>query len=81
MLKAKESSSNYERFASQYGDDAYELEAVEPVELETILEDAIEGVIDTDLFNEEVDLEKEDAAKLDVIRQQAHKFFGSFSAN
>jgi hypothetical protein len=79
ILKAKESSSNYDRFADQHGDDVYELEAIEPEALEQILRHAIDAVIDTNIFNEEIDLEEREAAHLDNIRQQAHRYFSSLT--
>jgi hypothetical protein len=68
-LEAKASSSNYRKFADQYGTVAHELEAVEPAELQRILTDAIDGVLDIDAFNAELDAEAEDAAKLGVVRK------------
>jgi hypothetical protein len=78
-LKAKETSSNYDRFVNEHGDHAYELEAVDPETLERILTEAVDSVIDIDLFNAEIDRDQEDAAKLDAIRGQANKLFGSIS--
>ena len=63
-LKAKESSSNFAKFARQYGTNAYELEALEPETLQLIVREAIEGVLDTRLYNAELDAERADAAEL-----------------
>jgi len=79
MLQAKETSANYNRFMSAHGDEVHELEAVEPEELEQILEDAICSVLDIDLYNAEIDHEENDAAWLEDIRRQAHKFLGSLT--
>jgi hypothetical protein len=73
-MEAKESSSNYNRFAAKYGDEAHELESVDPGDLQDILRDAIESVIDIDRFNEEVDREQEEAVKLAAIRQQVYHY-------
>jgi 5S rRNA maturation endonuclease (ribonuclease M5) len=68
-LEAKASSSNYLKFANQYGTVAHELEAVEPAELQRILRDAINQVLDRDAFHAELDAEAEDAARLGVVRK------------
>jgi hypothetical protein len=61
--RAKQTSSNYERYIGRYGTDAvYELEAVAPQQLQGLLRDAIDSVIDIDAYNHEVDEEKKDAA-------------------
>jgi hypothetical protein len=69
QLKAKKSSSQYTKFASQFGDDAFELEALEPETLQQILRTAIEDVLDISAFNAEVDAEKQDAVKLLRLRE------------
>jgi hypothetical protein len=63
-MEAKQSSSNYEKFAARYGDDVYELEAVDPATMQTVVRDSIRGVIDLDAFLAEVDTEKQEALKL-----------------
>jgi hypothetical protein len=69
IMSAKESSANYDRFVQEQGsDDVYELEAVEPSELQRMLEEAIENVIDPDLFDAEIEAEKGDAAFLEAKR-------------
>lgn len=79
-IEAKESSPQFDKFFEKYGSEAHELEAVEPGTLEQLLTDAIDKVIDTDLFNREVDREAEDAAKLDDIRRQAYRFFQTLAS-
>jgi hypothetical protein len=76
MMKAKRSSTNYRRFSAKYGDDVFELEALEPNDLQDILRAAIDSVIDVDAFNHEIDAEKLDAAFLDVARQKAFAAIG-----
>ncbi|MDG3008508.1 ParB N-terminal domain-containing protein [Paludisphaera mucosa] len=65
----KKSSSRYKKHAAKYGDRAHELEALPAAERSRLLREAIEGVIDADAFNAEQDREKEDAAKLNMLRQ------------
>jgi len=61
-LEAKKSSSNYKKFVSAHGKNAWELEALQPEALEQILVETINTVIDQDLFKQEVEKEKDDAA-------------------
>jgi hypothetical protein len=72
QMKAKASSSRYHRFASEHGDDVYELEAVAPDQLQELLRDAIDSVIDVDAFNTEIEAEKRDATHLDAVRRTVH---------
>jgi hypothetical protein len=69
IMKAKSTSSRYEDFVERHGDDVFELEAVPPDRLQEILRQAIDGVLDVEAFNAEVDAEKRDAARLDGIRR------------
>ena len=74
VMTAKMTSVNYDRFVEQHGDDTvFELEALSPTTLQEILTDAIESVIDTDLYNAEVDAEAKDAAFLDGVRNTVHE--------
>jgi hypothetical protein len=69
-LEAKSKSSNYGKFADQHGRFAYELEAVEPEKLQEILTEAIDDVLDLDLFNQELEREKQDTFEIDRKRRQ-----------
>jgi len=70
--KAKQGSKNYPRFVERHGtDDVYELEAVAPTTLQEFLREAIEQVIDVDLFNAEVEAERSDAVFIENTRRRA----------
>ncbi len=73
LTEAKTTSPNYKRFFDKYGSDAYELEAIEPADLQELLTEAVESVIDVDAFNAEIDAEKEDVKFLDATRAKVHK--------
>jgi hypothetical protein len=70
---AKETSSNYDWFIarSPFGENVYELEALEPERMMDDLEDVIQSVIDIDLFNREVEVEQEEAVYLEAARETA----------
>jgi ParB-like chromosome segregation protein Spo0J len=70
QMKAKKDSSRYTGFVDRYGDDVHELEAVPPEWLQQKLRDNIDSVLDVDAYNREIDAEKEDAARLDAIREK-----------
>src|SRR5262249_54532472 len=72
--KAKKTSSRYKRFVARYGRDqsVYELEAVPPEQLQSVLTDAIDSVIDVERFTPEVDAEKRDPATPDAGRRTVH---------
>lgn len=70
--KAKQGSANYQRFVKRHGtDDVYELEAVPPTTLQAFLAEALDSVIDVDLFNAEVEAEAADAAFIENTRRRA----------
>jgi hypothetical protein len=68
-LKAKKTSSSYQRFSDKYGDDVWELEALAPETLQRVLQEAIDRVIDVEAFNHEIDQEKADAVRLEGFRR------------
>jgi hypothetical protein len=77
-MEAKSKSPTYRAFVEKYGiTDAYELEALDPGDLMAILKDAIEQVIDLDLFNQELATEEADSAKLVAVQQRTAEFFKS----
>ena len=69
MMKAKKTSSRYKKFRKRHGDDVWELEAVPAQKLIEILRNAIEQVIDIDLFNKEIEQEKRDAKIIHIKRE------------
>ncbi|MBU4272110.1 MAG: ParB N-terminal domain-containing protein [Planctomycetes bacterium] len=68
-MKAKRTSTNYQRFADKHGDEVWELEALPPDTLQEILRDSIDSVIDVAAFNNEIDQEKADAVQLEGVRR------------
>jgi hypothetical protein len=76
MMKAKSTSTNFSRFASEHGEHAYELEALPPETLQEVLQEAIDAVLDREAFNRELDQEKADATNLDATRQIVAKALG-----
>ena len=71
LLEAKQTSSRYGKFVDQHGTDVYEVEALQPEDLQQIVRDAIEGVLDMDTFNAEREAETQDGAFLSSVRQVA----------
>jgi hypothetical protein len=69
-MEAKKKSSRRGKFVKRHGEHVFELEAVEPERLQEYLREAIESVMDVDLYNAEIEKEKQDAVDLDVIRQE-----------
>jgi hypothetical protein len=67
----KKEGSRYKKFAAKYGDRVHELEALPVGDRAELLREAIESVLDVDAYNREVEAEKEDAARIDVMRQKA----------
>ncbi len=80
-MKVKKKSSRAKKFTGLYGDNVYELEAVPPDRLQEILREAIDGVLDIEAYNQEIDAEKEDAAHLENLRRRIHGAIGSTLEN
>jgi hypothetical protein len=72
QMKAKEGSSRRKKFVERNGDDVFELEAIPPERLQQILRATIDGVIDTEGFNREIEQEKRDAQHLHGVRRATH---------
>lgn len=72
-MTAKAKSSRRKGFVEQHGEHVYELEAVEPSELQSLLRTAIESVLDMDLFQQEQEYERRDAAELAAIRHRVRE--------
>jgi len=70
--EAKETSARYKGFVKRFGKKAYELESITPGQLQHILSEAIDSVIDVDLFNAELEAERSDAAYLQVVRERIY---------
>jgi hypothetical protein len=70
---AKESSTNHDWFVNRNdGDDTvYELEALDPEDMLTDLEVVIKSVLDTGLFNREVEIEKQESVHIEAARKSA----------
>jgi hypothetical protein len=71
--RLKDSSSRAGKFRRLYGTNTYELEAIQPRQLQRWLRDAIKSVMDVDAFNREVEREGEEAARLEGLRRQLGK--------
>lgn len=77
-LEAKQTSSRYSKFVEKYGPKVWELEALQPEQLQQLLTDVIDSVIDVDLFNQELEAEEKDAAFLEDVRHQVRNALSGF---
>jgi hypothetical protein len=78
-LDAKPSSPQYQKFVRKYGTKAVELDAA-PVELiQNSLRKAIEGCIDLELFNQEIDASKIDYQSIETQKRELLNFLRSRS--
>ncbi len=57
-MTAKESSVHHDKFVQAHGENVWELEALEPADLQNVLREAIDSVIDVEAFNAELEAEK-----------------------
>ena len=63
-------SSRKAWFQRRYGNDTYELEAIQPSTLQEYVSRAIDSVVDVKAFNAEVDQERQEAARLEGLRRR-----------
>jgi hypothetical protein len=68
-MTAKAKSSRRAGFVAKHGELVWELEALDPQQLQAILRQTIEGVIDRQALRQEIETEKRDAAYLSGLRQ------------
>ena len=79
QMNAKQGSVNLKRFESKHGNQVFELEALEPADLQRILREKIDEVIDVEKFNQELDLEKDEAGEIEDFRRRAVAALGEFN--
>lgn len=77
FTKAKVKSKNFKSFYDKYGEYIYELEALHPRTLESVLDESIRSVIDIDLFNKEIEQEKEESLKILEMKEKIKTVFTS----
>ena len=70
-------SSNREKFVEKYGQNVFELEALSPEKLQQFLTEAIESIIDLDLFNSEQELEEKEFLQLAGYRKKVLALAGA----
>ncbi len=74
-MEAKEHSPTYDAFVDRYGiTDAYELEALEPADLQQILLEAIEAAMDMSAYGAELERESEDAVSIRAAKNLVVEF-------
>ena len=77
-MDAKESSPTYAEFVREYGTtNAYELEALEPADLQEVLEAAIWDVMSMGAYDAEVELQKKDAVSIAAAKKLVVEFMKS----
>lgn len=81
LEEAKPGSATYAKFVSKYGKEVYELEALPPATLQALLREAIDSVLDIDIYNAQIEKEKQDAQFLDIQRRRVHQAMGSVLAS
>lgn len=68
---------NKETFRRQFGEDTYEVEALEPADFEAIVEEAILQTIDIDAYNYEIQREEADSQFLEAKRKMILEYAAS----
>ena len=68
---AKESDSRFEEYARQYGDESWELDALDPDVIDRLIRDAIEGIVDAELFDQ---AQLRESANKELIMQISRKW-------
>ncbi|MDX1945240.1 MAG: ParB/RepB/Spo0J family partition protein [Pirellulaceae bacterium] len=68
-MTAKAGSSNRKGFVDKHGENVWEVEALAPETLQSLLDEAIRSVLDLDAFNREIEAEKNDAAQVESARK------------
>lgn len=74
---AKITDSRAEGYISRFGDESWELDALEPSVLDTLIQDTLEGYVDRESFEQ---VEREDEEECDAMREIAGRW-GEIRAN
>jgi hypothetical protein len=61
-------------YVAQYGNKCWELDALEPEHLQKLVREEIEGIIDWQQWNEDIDRQAEARAQLDIIFKRVQKY-------
>lgn len=64
---AKMTDSRFEQYMVEFGEDSWELDALEPAMLNKLIQDRIQHYLDIDLYNERVALEEEGRRLLQMV--------------
>jgi len=73
---AKTTDSRFAQYVQLYGDESWELDALEPQVLSDLIEDAVNSVRDDDLWDETVDREREEADLLKLAARRGDEVGG-----
>jgi hypothetical protein len=68
LSQEKRRSPKFRDHLNKYGEHFHELEALPPDERSRLLTEAIDGVLDLDAYNRELEAEKADQAKIEALR-------------
>ena len=66
---AKETDARYRKYADEFGDECYELDALEPVAMTDLIREHVEGVRDDDLWDESIAEETRERWALSAISE------------
>lgn len=64
---AKESDSRFADYQAQYGDDSWELDALNPATIEQLIRDELEQLVDRDRFDAALEHEASNSARIDKV--------------
>ena len=64
---AKETDSRHADYAAKYGDESWELDALEPTVIDALIESEIQGLIDSDAWDEAKEKEEANGAALKSV--------------
>jgi hypothetical protein len=64
---AKTTDARYKKYAEQYGDECWELDALEPMYMRNLVRERVRDFIDPDLWNADLEKEQEDKEQLSRI--------------
>ena len=79
QMKAKKDDRRSKRFRQEHGDDVFELEALEPADLQGILRNSILSRLEIDLYNKEVAAEQDDSQKIAEVKTNLSGLMGGLT--
>ena len=78
---AKTTDARYEKYCEEYGDDSWELDALEPKVLTALIRDEVERVCDSERWDDQIERQEEARSELELVAEKWHSVVSDLRAD